>query len=731
MSFSDKITLRSLRSLRRLMLGSSASLEKIGSVASLTVARFSASISIVLLFGAIFSAAGADQVISKDFTDFSELNLEDLLNQKVVTASRYEQKLSEAPAKMIVWTREMIRQSGFQTLEDVLTNTPGFFYSFCADYGLYSVRAMHPIAPGLPQPNILFMLDGIRLNEATFYGHYYSYYHNMDNVERVEIILGPGGALYGLNALSGVVNIITRRPMAQTGRSFHVSQSFESGVNKATPFVSLDMRRTNGLGLFGSLTLPSIAEGDWDTGTDQLGTVDWYLKSPWHHGLEREGEFVPNWDLRLQYKEFEFFTYRSSVLYNEFNVPWWDITAKRERSFERRIYDLAWRPAFWNSEFHANFNQHYDFQQVYDGHTLWAPYDPTPNPDLAAFAEVNEYLFSAQLNPLQNDKNRLLVAAELSSASRKNQFLGGPRNLDQLRYSALAQYDHRFGDKLTVVVGLRYDAVDIDSKNKAQNEAKVIDLFDALSPRLSVLYHLNDKHRLRLIAARATRQFVLGDFTDQQFAKKDDTVDDYELGYSGQLTPNVLLDLNGYLMRAPHSSLYTNDNFFPPEGRTKFDGAGIEADLTAQVNNYETRLGFTWWRGQTGQLDEAGIDQMLNTPDMMLKASVRGPLLTNKVNFAMLVNGNFNLLHVDDLSETHKVMWSYTPVDLIFTSDPRLSSRYEFTLGLKNLFNERFYYPGYGYNAPFSDWNYPDYMLTESRVKHPGLSVYGKVGVSF
>ncbi len=114
----------------------------------------------------------------------------------------------------------------------------------------------------------------------------------------------------------------------------------------------------------------------------------------------------------------------------------------------------------------------------------------------------------------------------------------------------------------------------------------------------------------------------------------------------------------------------------------------------------------------------------------MLKVNLNGPLIKDRVNFAILVNGNIHLLRMDNLSGQNEKTWNYAPVDFILTSQPGLS-KYSFTLGIKNIFNEKYTYPGYGYNAPFNDWNVPDYMVPDSRVNHPGLSGFIKIGVDF
>lgn len=650
---------------------------------------------------------------------------------RVVTASKFEQKYDDAPAKMVVWTREMIRRNGFQTLEEVLEHTPGFYCGFNSDYALYSVRGMSPLAPGMPQPNILFMIDGIRLNEATFFGHYYNYCHNLDNVEQIEIILGPGGALYGLNALSGVVHIITRRPPKERSASFETSASVETPLNDGSFFLGGSWNGGGDCSVYASLSLPYSINGRWDTGVANLGAVDWYRKSPWHHGLERSGSCIPNWDVRFNFRNLEFFLYRASIQYPEFNAPWWDITAERTRSFEKRICEVAWKPGPLDAEIKFNFNQHYDFHDS-QGRTLWADFGQPPGNSTWGLTQVNEYLLSAQATPLRQEHNNVLAAIEISRANRNADFLGDPdgRSLDQWRCSVLAQWENKSISNLTVLAGFRYDYVSIESHDPAQNAAKVIDHFDALSPRLSLSYRLGEAHRVRLVLARAYRQFILGDFIDPVWAHQPDYVDDIEFDYKFNFHKHFSADVNFFHMRAPYTLLAINDNFFPPEGRTPFKSYGIEANVDARFGDVEMSGGVTWWHARTGQLEEAGVERMLNVPRVMIKFNLRAPLVADVLHLAVLVNGNVGFLHMDDLSGAYREEWGYAPVNVILSSGRRLRP-YTFSFGVKNLFNQRFDYPGYGCTAPFRDWNYPGYMVTDSRVKHPGISAFAKFGIEF
>lgn len=145
-----------------------------------------------------------------DFKDFAELDLEELLNTTVFSASRREQKLSEAPNAMSVITKEDIKRSGAVDLPDLFRMVPGV--DVVNVYGnAYGVSA-RGFNDRFAQ-KMLVMIDG-RATYATFFNGVF--WENdqvfLEDIERIEVIRGPGATLWGANAVSGVINIITRDP---------------------------------------------------------------------------------------------------------------------------------------------------------------------------------------------------------------------------------------------------------------------------------------------------------------------------------------------------------------------------------------------------------------------------------------------------------------------------------------------------------------------------------------
>lgn len=147
-------------------------------------------------------------------TDVSQLSIEDLMTVKVETvygASKFLEKVTDAPASVTIVTGEEIRKYGYRTLADVLRSVRGFYVVYDRNYTYVGVRGFSQ--PGDYNARILFLVDGHRDNDNIFDGAYVGtgFPVDIDLIDHVEIIRGPGSAVYGTGAFVAVINVITKR----------------------------------------------------------------------------------------------------------------------------------------------------------------------------------------------------------------------------------------------------------------------------------------------------------------------------------------------------------------------------------------------------------------------------------------------------------------------------------------------------------------------------------------
>lgn len=150
--------------------------------------------------------------------DIGELSLQELLNVETIsTASKFPQQVTQAPASITVVTAEEIRRYGHRTLSDVLRGVRGLYVSYGRNYSYLGVRGFG--RPGDYNTRILVLIDGHRLNDPIYdlgpIGTDLPL--DIETIDRVEIIRGPGSALYGTNAFFVVINVITRTGRQQQG----------------------------------------------------------------------------------------------------------------------------------------------------------------------------------------------------------------------------------------------------------------------------------------------------------------------------------------------------------------------------------------------------------------------------------------------------------------------------------------------------------------------------------
>ncbi|THB78292.1 MAG: TonB-dependent receptor [Desulfobacteraceae bacterium] len=140
--------------------------------------------------------------------DLTELSLEELMNIKVTSVGKKEQKLSDSAAAIFVITNEEIRRSGATSIPDALRMVPGMNVArIDANKWAVNSRAFN----GRFSAQLLVMIDGRSVYTPTFSGVYWEVNDLLlEDVDRIEVIRGPGATLWGANAVNGVINIITK-----------------------------------------------------------------------------------------------------------------------------------------------------------------------------------------------------------------------------------------------------------------------------------------------------------------------------------------------------------------------------------------------------------------------------------------------------------------------------------------------------------------------------------------
>ncbi|MGB7848083.1 MAG: TonB-dependent receptor plug domain-containing protein [Candidatus Acidiferrum sp.] len=156
----------------------------------------------------------------------ADVSIEDLMNVEVISASKKAESLSEAPAAIFVVSGEDIRRGGFSSIPDALRMVPGLHVAQQnAHIWVVAARGFS----SLFNNKMLVLIDGRLVYSPEFGGVWWDVQDPpLEDIERIEVIRGPGGTLWGANAVNGVINIITKEAAKTQG----VQVVGSAGVNE-------------------------------------------------------------------------------------------------------------------------------------------------------------------------------------------------------------------------------------------------------------------------------------------------------------------------------------------------------------------------------------------------------------------------------------------------------------------------------------------------------------------
>src|SRR6266852_9980619 len=141
--------------------------------------------------------------------DLAEKSIEDLMKVEVTSVSKKEQKLSSVAAAIFVISQEDIRRSGATNIPDLLRMVPGL------DVAQINASTWAIGARGFNQQfsnKLLVMIDGRIVYTPNFAGVYWDTVDlPLEDIDRIEVIRGPGGSVWGANAVNGVISVFTKK----------------------------------------------------------------------------------------------------------------------------------------------------------------------------------------------------------------------------------------------------------------------------------------------------------------------------------------------------------------------------------------------------------------------------------------------------------------------------------------------------------------------------------------
>lgn len=207
----------------------------------------------LLLLASLFSTPGFSQEDSTNDNEYDGLSIQDLLNIKIMSVSKRSELLFDAALSASVVSREEIRKAGSTSIMDALKLVPGVIVreQSNGNYDIY-LRGMDNVPPNAPfdgnSTTTLVMIDNRPIYNYLKGGTFWETLPiDLNDVEKIEVVRGPAAALYGPNAVNGVINIITRQAEKKGLYLIANTQqgSYNSVINNAS--VGYNKGRWNGI----------------------------------------------------------------------------------------------------------------------------------------------------------------------------------------------------------------------------------------------------------------------------------------------------------------------------------------------------------------------------------------------------------------------------------------------------------------------------------------------------
>ena len=176
---------------------------------------------------AALSFAVSTTSMAQEDTDQKGLSLKSIFDLSVVTASRLEESASKAPGTIYVITDDQISLRGYRYLDEVLSDIPGFYVQNASDAVTYNRITVRGIKGN---NKFVILQNGIRISSPTAEDIPIAENFPLYNVKQVEVVYGPASALYGADAFTGVINLITKK----AGEEHSQSVALGGGENNNT-----------------------------------------------------------------------------------------------------------------------------------------------------------------------------------------------------------------------------------------------------------------------------------------------------------------------------------------------------------------------------------------------------------------------------------------------------------------------------------------------------------------
>jgi iron complex outermembrane receptor protein len=577
----------------------------------------------IFLTGITFSECSFAATFDIDKTNLSELSLEELMEikiAKVVTASRFEQRVTEAPASVTIISADEIKKFGYRTLADIIRSIPGLYVTYDRNYSYIGIRGFG--RHGDYNGRILLLIDGHRLNDNLFdtaaLGTEFPL--DIDLIDNLEFVRGPGSSLYGSNAFFGVINIITRKAR---------------DISKEAAIAAGDNETWKGRVSYG---------GAFDSGLDVLMSGSWLESSGQRKVSVPEFAAAPNGPVfhdndfdssKSVYSRFSYGDFTLSGLYGtrKKGIPTgaYDtvFNAKPNYAVDDRGYvDLTYKHTFSKiTDFSAKL--FYDAYE-YEGRNTYDRIGGQPYVIVRDMAHAHWWGGEVVADIKPSSKHRLTIGGEFKNNLHVSQTNVDTdpfnSNLDynhsSTNWGVFAQSEHSIRKSLFLNVGVRYD--DYESFNSINPRAAII-----WTPIVTSTFKFMYGEAFRAPNSYETYYYDGGKTGKSNPDLKPEKIRTYEAAWEQYFSDNYNSSLSAFYYRINYLiSLFTDpaDNLMVYRNIDRIEAKGVDLSLQAKFESGLTgRISYTWQEAS----DADSGEWLVNSPRHLAKVNFSAPVYRN------------------------------------------------------------------------------------------------------
>jgi iron complex outermembrane receptor protein len=535
-----------------------------------------------------------------------EMSLEELMKIPVVSSSRQEQKINKSSMAISIITADDIHYSGLTNMPEILQFSPGVDIVKFNRY-LYGV-GIHGMHESISN-HVVSLVDGRSANNPIFGGAEYNKLPLfLEDIERIEVVRGPGGAAWGANAFTGAINIITKEPENTLGHfgSTTMTEYGDSFTHLRWGSKKDDWAWRFSVGYEDVKTSDDAGAGKYTTTGPELNPFDNY-----DNYVARD--FSRNWkfDSKAVYKpsrdtKISMGAGYSHIIAGNYEMNGYYPMDENNRSEMLRLF--------------TKIEQ--EFDDGGSGHLQWFGNFLNMNWSNLAYYDAVENDIEAQYNFAPMGGNHLSVGGNFrwDNISIKDVI---PAADQYIRYHG-PQFDEHWAGLFVI------DRWDVDDRLTLEAQVRgdwYSEVTTDWSNRFTALYDLdgNDKHILRLSVAKSFRSplvslrkldlstvSIYGLYNQVNLILPDDLEDEetlsFEAGYSGQLTDNVSLNVDTFCQRMNNLIGYrvldpgpTLGNDFQADNIDGADTSGGEIELAYQDKHKKLSA---WYAYERFELDQ-------------------------------------------------------------------------------------------------------------------------------